>query len=226
MSQHAPRILVVDDSATSRTMLEKQLLRCGCVVECVEDGGSALAALGRGRYDLVLLDCYMPDMNGYEVARKVRQHEENGAVYTPLIGISAEADAVHTQLCLECGMDGVLGKPLPLEQFKKLLALWCDFDQEAGTAATPDDPIKPDLQQLFHQTSMQDIDAMLLAHRQSEPALVMRLAHRMKGAALTMQRPVIVSLLERIESHAALAQDADSHAAISALIDALREALG
>ncbi|MCA1322977.1 response regulator [Herbaspirillum sp. alder98] len=225
MNQHGPRVLVVDDSATSRTMLEKQLQRCGCGVECAENGSSALAAMALGRYDLVLLDCYMPDMNGYEVARRVRQREENSGVYTPLIGISAEADATHTQLCLDSGMDGVLGKPLPLEQFKQLLALWCDFDPASTTTVSINEPVPPDLELLFHQTSLQDLDAMTLAHLQSDRARVMRLAHRMKGAALTMRRPVMVSILEGIELRAP-GQDADSRAAVSALLEALREALG
>lgn len=226
MKQQGPRILVVDDSATSRTMLEKQLLRCGCEVECAENGSDALAALARGRYDLVLLDCYMPDMNGYDVARKVRQREEQGGTYTPLIGISAEADVANTQLCLESGMDGVLGKPLPLEQFKQLLAIWCDFDP-APTAVDVliSEPVPADLERLFLQTSMQDLDAMSVAHGQGEPAIVMRLAHRIKGAALTMRRPRIVSLLESIESRAS-GRDAKSQAAVDALIATLREALG
>ncbi|EJN07057.1 response regulator [Herbaspirillum sp. YR522] len=224
MNQHRPRILVVDDSATSRTMLEKQLLRSGCEVECAQDGGSALAALARTHYDLVLLDCYMPDMNGYEVAREVRRREEGAATYTPLIGISAEVDAAHTQLCLDSGMDGMLGKPLPQDQFKHLLALWCDFDpvQEAPVAYA--EQVPPDLESLFRQTSLHDLDAMALAHRQSERDVVMRLAHRMKGAALTMQRPVMVSLLERIESSAGAQPEAEGD--VAALIQALRQALG
>ena len=224
MNQHRPRILVVDDSATSRTMLEKQLQRCGCEVACAADGGSALAALQRSPYDLVLLDCYMPDMNGYEVARKVRQREEGAATYTPLIGISAEVDAAHTQLCLDSGMDGMLGKPLPLDQFKHLLALWCDFEPAQAAVASAEQ-VPPDLELLFRQTSLHDLDAMALAHQQSERAVVMRLAHRIKGAALTMQRPVMVELLERIESGTP-GRDADGEVDVNALIKALREALG
>lgn len=212
MSAEGPWVLVVDDSATSRVVIEKQLRKFGCRVDGAEDGRSALAALGARRYDLVLLDCYMPDMNGYEVARQVRAREGDGAAgYTPLIGISAEADAAHIQLSLDSGMDGILGKPLPVEEFKKMLALWCDYDVDAqATAPQAEAPIDGealDLDALFRSTSLQDWQAMRSAHEATDVAAVQRLAHRMKGAALTMNRADIVDLLERIEDAAAGAVD-------------------
>ncbi|WP_343587071.1 response regulator [Herbaspirillum sp.] len=204
MSEQGPRILVVDDSTTSRLAIEKQLRRLGCRVAGAEDGGSALAAIQAQRYDLVLLDCYMPDMNGYEVARRVREAEagDPDAGYTPLIGISAEADAAHVQLCLESGMDGILGKPLPVGEFEKMLSLWCDYEADGQATSAPAEAQPVDLEDLFRATSLQDLAAMRAAHAVSDIAAVQRLAHRMKGAALTMQRERIVALLERIEEAA------------------------
>lgn len=204
MSAEGPWVLVVDDSTTSRIVIEKQLRKFGCRVDGAEDGRSALAALEARRYELVLLDCYMPDMNGYEVARLVRAREGDGAGgYTPLIGISAEADAAHVQLSLDSGMDGILGKPLPLEELKKMLSLWCDYDVDARAVtqpqAAPVDGGTLDLDALFRSTSLQDSQAMRSAHEVSDLAAVQRLAHRMKGAALTMNRAPIVAILERIE---------------------------
>ena len=227
MSEKGPSILVVDDSATSRMVIEKQLRKFGCSVAGAEDGRSALAAIQAQRYDLVLLDCYMPDMNGYEVARRVRAAEESNpdAGYTPLIGISAEADAAHVQLCLESGMDGILGKPLPIEEFKKMLSLWCDYDvDEQAPGAPPVDAQSVDLEALFRTTSLQDLAAMRAAHAASDVEAVKRLAHRMKGAALTMNREGIVVTLERIED--ATRNGAAGFAAIVALMAELDAPLG
>lgn len=114
------QILVVDDSATSRVVIEKQLKKLGCDVATAQDGNSGLAAMQDGEFDLVLLDCQMPDMSGYDVAKifRRREHEEELA-HTPIIAISAETDTAHMQLCLDSGMDGVLGKPLPVDELKK-----------------------------------------------------------------------------------------------------------
>lgn len=227
MSAEGPWVLVVDDSATSRVVIEKQLRKFGCRVDGAEDGRSALAALEARRYDLVLLDCYMPDMNGYEVARQVRAKEGDGANgYTPLIGISAEADAAHIQLSLDSGMDGILGKPLPLEEFKKMLALWCDYDVDAQAVLAPEMPADGealDLDALFHSTSLQDWQGMRDAHEAADVAAVQRLAHRMKGAALTMNRADIVAVLERIED--AAGEGAADAAVIGTLIARLETLL-
>ncbi|TWC71433.1 response regulator [Herbaspirillum sp. SJZ099] len=226
MSEKGPWILVVDDSATSRMVIEKQLRKFGCRVTGAEDGRSALAAIQAQRYGLVLLDCYMPDMNGYEVARRVREAEEGDpdAGYTPLIGISAEADAAHVQLCLDSGMDGILGKPLPIGEFKKMLSLWCDYDVDEPVASAPVDVQSVDLDALFRTTSLQDLAAMRTAHAASDVAAVQRLAHRMKGAALTMQRGEIVTTLERIED--ATRNGAAGFAAIVGLMAQLEVPLG
>ncbi|OWY31484.1 DNA-binding protein [Herbaspirillum robiniae] len=169
----------------------------------------------------------MPDMNGYEVARLVREREGEGTDdgYTPLIGISAEADAAHVQLCLDSGMDGILGKPLPIEEFKKMLALWCDYDADSGaaTAVAAPDAGAVDLEALFKTTSRQDLQAMLAAHAKSDAQAVARLAHRMKGAALTMNRAPMVAALERIED--AVRNGAAGAAAVGELIAALEAAL-
>ncbi|WDZ97627.1 response regulator [Herbaspirillum sp. WKF16] len=226
MKTQGPWILVVDDSATSRVMIGRQLGRLGCRAEYAEDGRSALAALEARQYQMVLLDCYLPDVNGYEVARQVRAREGDGADgYTPLIGISAEADAAHVRLCLDSGMDGILGKPLPPEELRKLLLLWCDHEAGAPLAGGNDRQSEEatDLDALFHATSLQDLADMRSAREAADLAALRRLAHRMKGAALILGRAQTVLQLERIE--AAAREGATDLMAIDALIAALEAAL-
>jgi len=106
------QILVVDDSATSRVVIERQLKKLGCDVATAQDGNSGLAAMQEGEFDLVLLDCQMPDMSGYDVAKIFRRRErEEELMHTPIIAISAETDTAHIQLCLDSGMDGYSASP-------------------------------------------------------------------------------------------------------------------
>ncbi|MCW5299697.1 response regulator [Herbaspirillum lusitanum] len=195
------QILVVDDSATSRVVIEKQLKKLGCDVATAQDGNSGLAAMQDGEFDLVLLDCQMPDMSGYDVAKIFRRRErEEELAHTPIIAISAETDTAHMQLCLDSGMDGVLGKPLPVDDLKKMLSLWCDVDVSAVAPMNIDDMRSVDLTTLFRTTSLEDFAVLQTAMAEADMASVGRLAHRMKGAALTIAAVDIVATLERIEA--------------------------
>lgn len=195
------QILVVDDSATSRVVIEKQLKKLGCDVATAQDGNSGLAAMRDGEFDLVLLDCQMPDMSGYDVAKIFRRRErEEELTHTPIIAISAETDTAHMQLCLDSGMDGVLGKPLPVDDLKKMLSLWCDVDVSAVAPMNIDDMRSVDLTTLFRTTSLEDFAVLQTAMAEADMASVGRLAHRMKGAALTIAAVDIVATLERIEA--------------------------
>lgn len=197
------QILVVDDSATSRVVIEKQLKKLGCGVATAQDGNSGLAAMQDGEFDLVLLDCQMPDMSGYDVAKIFRRRErEEELAHTPIIAISAETDTAHMQLCLDSGMDGVLGKPLPVDELKKMLSLWCDVDVSSAAPMNIDDMRSVDLTMLFRTTSLEDFAVLQTAMNEADMALVGRLAHRMKGAALTMAAAEIAATLERIETTA------------------------
>jgi CheY-like chemotaxis protein len=213
------QILVVDDSATSRVVIEKQLKKLGCGVATAQDGNSGLAAMQDGEFDLVLLDCQMPDMSGYDVAKIFRRRErEEELAHTPIIAISAETDTAHMQLCLDSGMDGVLGKPLPVDELKKMLSLWCDVDVSAAAPMNIDDMRSVDLTMLFRTTSLEDFTVLQTAMNEADMALVGRLAHRMKGAALTMAAADIVATLERIE---AIAMHSTSSSDLAAEVAAL-----
>nr|WP_198982171.1 response regulator [Herbaspirillum sp. ASV7] len=221
-SSSAPQVLLVDDSATIRQAIGNRLQAMGCLVHRVVDGAAALAAIRAQTYGLVLLDCYLPDMLGHEVAQQVRMMEsaEPQRPYTPLIGISAESDPAHVRLCLEKGMDGMLGKPLQSEALRKMLALWCDHEwPDAGTQTSSCERAGEDLQQLFLRTSQYDLQALRAAHTGSDLAVMAQLVHRMKGAALTMQRAEIVALLECVEE--ALRTGADGLDSIPLLLVSL-----
>ena len=139
-----PTILVVDDHPINRLVIQRQLEALGCDVVLAEDGPAALAILAHRSFPLVLLDCYMPGTDGYQVAREIRLIEAQsgaGCLHRmPIIAISAAVDQAHTQRCFDEGMDGVLRKPLRMEDLKQLIEKWCDVDLSSTSDANADQP--------------------------------------------------------------------------------------
>jgi|GEM_PF-3987998 len=116
------KILLVDDSPTNRVVAKGILERMGMQVECAVDGGSALAALAKHTPDLVLLDIHMPDMDGFEVARQVRQGV-CGAASQPvaIVALTAAAFESDREAARDAGMNGFLTKPLNADDLASAL---------------------------------------------------------------------------------------------------------
>lgn len=107
-------VLVVDDNAVNRTVASLLLKRLGLSVELAEDGREALARFAPGRYRAILMDVQMPELDGYETTRAIRDREV-GAARTPILGLTASALASTLTRCLEAGMDRCLTKPVTLD---------------------------------------------------------------------------------------------------------------
>ncbi|MCA8300109.1 response regulator [Burkholderia seminalis] len=128
-----PRVLIVDDHEAVRAALQDQCDALGCISVVAGTGDDAMRQLALDRVDMLLLDCNLPDIDGYALTRMIRQEETARKVrHVPIIAISAESGDAHTARCLESGMDGVLGKPLRLETLRQAIATWCPGD--AGDA--------------------------------------------------------------------------------------------
>ncbi len=118
-------VLVVDDHPVNRMLLQQQLRSLGYAAETAGDGHDALAHWGSGRFGLVLTDCQMPRMNGYELARKIREREAAaGMPRTPVLGCTAMALEDERAKCLAAGMDDVVFKPVDLPQLLDALHRW------------------------------------------------------------------------------------------------------
>lgn len=114
------RVLLVDDNPVNRRVGQSMLDRLGHEVVLAEDGLEALAHLQAQSFDLVLMDCRMPRMDGLEATRRWRTQERGGR--TPIFALTGEASAVEASKCLEAGMDGHLGKPVALDELRTLMA--------------------------------------------------------------------------------------------------------
>jgi CheY-like chemotaxis protein len=135
----AALVLVVEDSPVNRLVAVRVLERCGFRAHVVNDGREALQALSSQRYDAVLMDCQMPDIDGYEATRELRRRE-NGGRHTPVIAMTAHAMTGDRERCLEAGMDDYVAKPVRAQTLNDVLRRWIDAPEEAAlavSAATP-----------------------------------------------------------------------------------------
>jgi two-component system sensor histidine kinase/response regulator len=107
-----PRVLVADDNAVVLQVTVAMLGQMGCRVMAVTGGLLALEALSTGDFDLALLDCRMPDLDGIRAVRAFRELEQGrGDRRLPIVALSGNTDAVDRSACRDAGMDGFLGKP-------------------------------------------------------------------------------------------------------------------
>lgn len=107
----APRVLVVEDNPVNQMVASRILEKAGYACDVAEDGEQALAALARRDYGVVLMDCCMPAMDGFDATREIRRREQNGA-RLPIIAMTANALEGDRERCLEVGMDEYLAKPV------------------------------------------------------------------------------------------------------------------
>ncbi len=117
------RILVVDDSTFNRKFVEKILEKLGHNVSCASDGVEAVEACETGHFDLVLMDCQMPRMNGYQATAAIRKHEDVDR-RIPIIAMTAHAMKGDREKCLAVGMNDYISKPLALRELKEVLGRW------------------------------------------------------------------------------------------------------
>jgi PAS domain S-box-containing protein len=122
---HAHRILVVEDNPVNRELAAEQLRVLGYQADFVGDAQAALAALSRRNYDLVLMDCEMPVMDGYEATREIRRRESGGR-HVVIVAMTANATHEQRDQCLEAGMDDFLSKPVRLHTLEAMLASWSE----------------------------------------------------------------------------------------------------
>jgi len=117
------RILVVDDNAANQKVGLRMIERLGYRGDVAATGADAVSMLGRGHYDAVLMDCQMPEMDGYEASRQIR-HNERGGRRVPIIAMTADIVAGERDRCLAAGMDDHISKPVKLHVVAAVLERW------------------------------------------------------------------------------------------------------
>ena len=115
------RILVVDDNEINQVVACKFLQKLGCQVEVARNGREAVDSIAHATYDAVLMDCEMPEMDGYEATQEIRRQEQTTTRHLPIMALTGHASSEDEQKCRHAGMDDVVTKPMTLPTLRAKL---------------------------------------------------------------------------------------------------------
>ncbi len=115
------RVLIAEDNVVNQKVARKIVERLGYVVDVAPNGSAAVDAWHTGRYDLILMDCHMPGMDGYQATREIRGREAGTDRRIPIVALTADAVKDVDKECRAAGMDGYISKPIDRERLKSLL---------------------------------------------------------------------------------------------------------
>ena len=118
------KILLVEDNAINQVVARTMLQVLGCNVETAGNGFEALKHVENTRFDLVFMDCQMPEMDGYAATGEIRRYERSGGSRLPVIALTANALEGDRERCLAAGMDDYLAKPYVRDQLIAMMQRW------------------------------------------------------------------------------------------------------
>lgn len=242
------RLLVVEDNPVARSVILRQLERLGHDADMAENGQCALDLLALQQYDLIIMDCQMPQLDGFETTRRIRAGAVTGAdSQVPIIGLAAYATGADRRKCLEAGMNDLLRKPVRLEELQAALEQQRPVGRPSGAGGSGSAVLEAD--QLDHLRALQEEEApsfidefiqhflretsdrlaeLAAVGASGDASAVETLAHRLRGACASMGGRELQSLCGRIELHAragALGTAASVIADLPAAYDRLKAAL-
>jgi two-component system, sensor histidine kinase and response regulator len=234
------RILLAEDDPVSSAVAEGLLAILGHTVSTVDNGREAVEALQEGRFDLVLMDGQMPEMNGREAARLIRRGEKASGTRTPIIALTASGSTGDRDACLAVGMDDYLSKPVSLESLEAKLALWLgrDLGDEAVQDSHPSAVLDPgailervngswevvwSLIHRFLQDWPHQLEAMRGALREGREWEVGQVAHRLKGASASLSATRVWEMARDLEESASALDRAQAATMLEGLDGAVAE---
>ncbi|MGC2300550.1 MAG: PAS domain S-box protein [Acidobacteriaceae bacterium] len=144
-------ILVAEDNSTNREVILAQLRKLGYNAHAVPNGAEAVEALRNGNYALILMDCAMPVMDGYEATHRIRQSSHP---HIPIVALTASAMAPDRDRCLAEGMDGYLSKPVELPRLAKVVARWVQQSSSEGSASALQQAVAAPAIRVFDSASL------------------------------------------------------------------------
>lgn len=203
------RVLVAEDNPVNQLVIVRMLEARGIVADVAANGEEAIEAWSRVPYDLVLMDCRMPQLDGYEATREMRRRER-GTRHTPIVAMTASALPADRQRCFDAGMDDYAAKPLRAAWLDSVLARYLTpADPAAADGAVERPEPLDELRELmgpgFAEMARQyldDADASLAAIEHAagcgDAGEVARIAHRLKGSSGLVSAAAVASTCQQL----------------------------
>ncbi len=136
-SQQTINVLLAEDNVINQKVAVRMLQKLNCSVDIAEDGSKAVEFATNNDYDLILMDCQMPVMDGYKATETIRDLEKNSGKHTPIIALTADAMDMDKKKCLDCGMDEHIGKPIGRDALRNIVQ---HYAKENNTRKPNGDP--------------------------------------------------------------------------------------
>jgi two-component system sensor histidine kinase/response regulator len=223
------KILLVEDNPVNQKVAVSYLRKFGFAVDVATNGREAIEAVYRNCYDLVLMDCQMPEMDGYEATATIRACEARGEIAhrTPIIAMTASAMSGDREHCFAVGMDDYLAKPIEPSKLREVVSRWCDGGKkyavprrngkpraakESLNAAVDDSALAEfanletenpgflaDLIELFLQDTAQSVARLRTLAAKNNLREINFLAHKIKGSSGTFGAKYLSRLCQELE---------------------------
>ncbi len=238
-----PIILVAEDNEVNQLLAVRMLERRGFRADVARDGLQALRAIQERDYDLVFMDCQMPEMDGYAATKAIREYEGE-ALRTPIVAMTAHSMRGDRERCLAAGMDDYLSKPLDQVAFDAALERWLGAPVKKlelpgqGSEGNGDSPLDPRtfgrlrdeladsgalprLVEIFSTQTPERVDELRHAIGAGDTEVVLRLAHTMKGGAASLGATKLAEACKALEE---VAREGELGEAADNSVDAIEEA--
>lgn len=242
------RIIVAEDNVVNQKVALAQLTNLGYLAEVVSNGRELLKALEFEHADIILMDCQMPEMDGFEATTAIRR-SEGDTRHTTIIAMTANALAGDAEKCLAAGMDDYLSKPVKSDALRLMLKRWAETGESGNELRCGSEPktsagaggvidqiqmaslreirqpnFVVELIDLFLSKAALDLSAMHKALSRGDVSAIQQLAHRLKGSSANIGATQMASLSEALESNNP-AQDERKLWALESEFERVREAL-
>ncbi|MDQ3896860.1 MAG: response regulator [Actinomycetota bacterium] len=217
------RVLVVEDNEINQMVAVGTLTKLGYQTDVAANGREAVDAVSGRRYAAVLMDCQMPEMDGFEAARAIRRRE-GGDRHVPIIAMTASATDADRQRCIAAGMDDYIAKPVRIERIEAVLEHWTsagDGRPPSGDGPVPDEDVLdpslvdqlrelgpdddgadlfPKLVETFAREGATRVSELRDAAQSEDFACLVRVAHTQRGSSAMMGAGALASACGALES--------------------------
>jgi len=230
---HAERVLLAEDNMINQKVAVRQLAKLGYHADTVANGNEVMEALERFAYNIILMDCQMPDLDGYETTRLIRS-EHSRPIY--IIAMTANAMQGDREKCLTAGMDDYVTKPVRTEELEAALARYrpapavnppVDFEQ-LRDAADHDPGEMRALTALFLEQADELMPGLATALATGAANEVDKLAHKLAGSCASCGMVALLTALRELEQMGRsgdLTRAAECHERVIATLDETRHFL-
>jgi two-component system, sensor histidine kinase and response regulator len=235
------RVLVTDDTPVSRQVTKLQIQKLGYEVDTAGDGAEAVDAATRTNYDVILMDCHMPVMDGYEATAEIRRREQ-GRRRTPIIAFTASVAPSGRERCFRAGMDDFIEKPIRSNELIDVLLRWvpqmphavrtCADGQHEAASNVVDTHVFEALTNELGSAALDDMIRIFIEHANTSIATIEQRvangppediaaeAHRLKGSSRLLGFTRLGALCEMLEQRAASIDTADQNVLAAQLREA------